>query len=51
MPAIHKLYYRRFVAIVLLTLLFTPIAIYSGAVKEDTEHKNALVDSDLAQSQ
>ena len=50
MPAIHKLYYRRFVAIVLLTLLFTPIAIYSGAVKEDTEHKNALVDSALAEA-
>jgi subtilisin family serine protease len=50
MPAIHKSYYRRFVAILLLTLLFTPIAVYSGRVENTTEIENARIGSLLAEA-
>ncbi|MHA2056672.1 MAG: S8 family serine peptidase [Candidatus Thorarchaeota archaeon] len=47
MPVIHKSHYRRFVAIVLLTLLFTPIAVYSGGAEKAAEYKNAHFGADL----
>ena len=50
MPAIHKSQLRRIVAVVLLTLLFSPIAIYSGGAEEAAEHKNAQIGSHLAEA-
>ncbi len=50
MPAIHKSHYQHFVAVVLLTLLITPIAIYSGGAEKDTEYTNARIGSDLAEA-
>ncbi len=50
MPAIHKSYYRRLVAAVLLTLLFTPIAIYSGGAERAAEVKIEKIDAHLAEA-
>jgi len=50
MLAIRRSNFRRFVAAVLLTLLFTPIAIYSVGVEAATEPKNAHIGSNLAEA-
>jgi subtilisin family serine protease len=39
MPAIHKSYYRQIIAVIILTLLFTPFAVYSRNAETPVENK------------
>ncbi|MFX1560558.1 MAG: S8 family serine peptidase, partial [Promethearchaeota archaeon] len=49
MPAIHKAHHRRIIAVLLLTLLIIPIAVFSTGTKEDVENKSVLISADLAE--
>jgi len=48
MPAIHKSQYRRFVTLVILSLLFTPIAVFTGGTNGTPNTKVANIGTHLA---
>jgi subtilisin family serine protease len=50
MPAIHKSHLRRIVVFLLLTLLITPVAIFSRGVEGTTENKNVRISPELAEA-
>ena len=50
MPAIHKSHHRQILAALLLILLITPIAIFSGGTENDVENKSALFSAELAEA-
>jgi len=50
MPAIHKAHHRHVVAIFLLILMITPVAIFSGQVGEAEEDTPVLIGASLAEA-
>jgi subtilisin family serine protease len=50
MPSIHRQFYRRIIAIFLITLFFTPIAIYTGRQEDSKQNKPAIISDDLAEA-
>ena len=49
MPAIHKVHNRRVVAVFLLVLMITPVAIFSGQVEETGEDTRVVIGASLAE--
>ncbi|MFW9833767.1 MAG: S8 family serine peptidase [Candidatus Thorarchaeota archaeon] len=50
MPAIHRPYYQQITAVIILTLLFTPFAVYSGNAENQVENKPAKLGTDLKET-
>ena len=50
MPAIHKSYYRQIIAVIILTLLFTPFAVYSRNAEKSVENKSTKLGTHLMET-